>query len=260
MFAKKLSFMEVFLFLYYTRAMHSPIHHNPDFIHHQKQPKSSTIRELVFGMEDGMVSTMGAVTGIAIGSGNHYTVLLAGFVIIAVESISMGVGSYLSSKSKREIDERKLAEERIELKAYPKEEEEELVGMYVQDGWSKALAKKMAREASQNKDLFLQEMAYRELKVFPDELEEPKINALVMGSSYIIGGAIPLIPYFFSTSMSTVVPLSVVLTLCALFGLGAYTARFSKRSWWKAGLEMFTLAGVAAFVGYIVGAGVERFL
>jgi len=236
------------------------IHHNPEFIHHQKQPKSATIRELVFGMEDGMVSTMGAITGIAIGSGNHYTAVLAGLVIIAVESISMGVGSYLSSKSKREIDERKLAEERIELKKYPKEEEEELVGMYVDDGWTKPLAKQMAHEAAQNKELFLKEMAYRELKVFPDELEQPTKNAIVMGFSYILGGIIPLLPYFFSMTVSVVIPVSVVLTLAALFGLGAYTGRFSKRTWWKAGLEMFTLAGVAAFVGYIVGAGVEKFL
>src|SRR3989344_7305440 len=87
------------------------IHHNPDFIHHQKNSLSvSIIREIVFGMEDGLVSTMGAVTGIAAASQNHFIVILSGVVIIAVESISMGVGSYLSTKSERAMEERILAE------------------------------------------------------------------------------------------------------------------------------------------------------
>jgi len=234
---------------------------NPDYIHHhENHPKIPSIREAIFGMEDGMVSTMGAITGIAIGTGNHFTVVLAGLVIIAVESISMAVGSYLSSKSQREIEERKLEEERMEIQQYPVEEEEELVGMYVKDGWSEALSLKMAAEAAQNKDLMLKEMAYRELKVIPDVREEPRRNALIMGISYIIGGTIPVVPYFFSTTLSTVVPTSVCLTLVALFGMGAATTKFSKRVWWKAGFEMFFLAGVAALIGYVVGAAVEMYI
>ena len=77
------------------------------YLHHQKPGIVSAIREIVFGMEDGMVSTMGAITGIAVGSGNHFVVVLSGLVIIAVESISMGVGSYLSSKSQKEVRARK---------------------------------------------------------------------------------------------------------------------------------------------------------
>ena len=103
-------------------------HHNfnPEFIHHQKNISTSFIREGIFGMEDGLVSTFGAITGIAAATGDQFTIMLSGLVIISVESISMAVGSYLSSKSERSIDERKLSEEKIELKQYPKEEQEEL--------------------------------------------------------------------------------------------------------------------------------------
>ena len=66
-------------------------HFNKDFIHHKKSNFASVLKEIVFGVEDGMVSTLGSITGIAVGSGNHSTVLLAGSVIIAVESISMGI-------------------------------------------------------------------------------------------------------------------------------------------------------------------------
>ncbi len=58
-----------------------------------------SIREIIFGLEDSLVSTLGAVTGIAIGANNTYIVILSGLVLIAAESTSMAAGSYLSSKS-----------------------------------------------------------------------------------------------------------------------------------------------------------------
>ncbi len=58
-----------------------------------------SIREIIFGLEDALVSTLGAVTGIAFGSGSTYIVILSGLVLIAAESTSMAAGSYLSSKN-----------------------------------------------------------------------------------------------------------------------------------------------------------------
>ncbi len=91
------------------------IRKRPDFIHHQKSGIISFIREIVFGVEDGMISTLGVLVGIAIGTNSYFVIILSGFVIIIVESISMGVGSYLSVKSVKEIAERKLKEENISL-------------------------------------------------------------------------------------------------------------------------------------------------
>ena len=227
-------------------------HKNPDFLHHQNMPKIATIREGIFGLEDGLVSTLGSITGIAAATHDPFTILLAGGVIISVESISMAVGSFLSSKSERQIAERKLEEERIELRRYPKYEKKELVEMYITDGWPKKLATEMSEVASKNKELFLQEMAYRELKVFPSDLESPKNNALVMGLTYIVGGFIPLSPYIL-LSVSQAMTVSIVITFIALFIVGVLTTKYSRRLWWKAGLEMLTLAGLAALIGYLVG-------
>lgn len=228
------------------------IHKRKGFIHHQKGLDTSLIREVVFGMEDGMVSTFGAVVGIAATTANPYTVILAGSILIAVESLSMAVGSYLSNKSEKEIDERKLEEERIELHEYPHEEKEELVEMFIADGWPSKLAIEMAEAASKNKNLFLKEMAYRELKVFPEHQGSPTKNAVGMGISYILGGLIPLVPYFIFP-ISTAIPVSIVVTLIGLFLLGVATTRFSKRNWWKAGMEMLLLATAAGGIGYLVG-------
>lgn len=196
---------------------------------------------------------MGAITGIAAGSGDHTVVVLAGAVIIAVESISMGVGSYLSSKSQREVDERMMQEEREEIDAHLKEETQEMVDLFVADGWSRTLAVQMAAETAKKKGLMLREMSYRELKIIPSAGVVPLKNGALMLGSYVFGGLIPLLPYLLFASITQTMPISIGMTLFGLFALGAATTTFSKRIWWRAGLEMVLLAGFAALAGYAVG-------
>ena len=231
---------------------HRRINKNPAYIHHKDSGFVDTIKETVFGIEDGMVSTLGALTGIAAATQDPGMVLLAGFVVIAVESISMGVGSYVSSKSEKEVAERMLAEEKEEIETFPKEEQEELYDMYVRDGWPKTLAKNMAETAAKNNTLFLKEMAYRELGIVPENGVHPIKNGFVMGISYIIGGIVPLLPYLF-LDVHLAITYSVVITLIGLFILGASITAYTKRPWFKAGLEMLILAGLATLVGYGVG-------
>jgi len=226
------------------------------YAHRQKTGVSSLIREIVFGMEDGMVSTLGSITGIAAATKDPFTTILAGFVLVAVESISMGVGSYLSSKSEKAIDEQKLVEEREEIKKFPREERDELRDMYVESGWPKNLADKMADTALANPDLMLKEMAYRELEIIPDNLEQPFRNGVAMLISYIIGGSVPLIPYLIF-QMEIAIVVSIIVTLVGLFILGVVTTIFTKRPWWKSGGEILLLGGAAALVGYAVGQMVD---
>lgn len=70
---------------------------------HKRKGGPASLREIVFGLEDSIVSTLGAITGIAVGSHNADLVLLSGAVIVVVEAISMSAGSYLSTKSEYEL-------------------------------------------------------------------------------------------------------------------------------------------------------------
>jgi len=225
---------------------------HPGYIHHQDSSIVERIREIVFGMQDGMVSTLGAVTGIAIGSGDKFVVLLAGIAIIAVESISMGIGSYTSSRSQKRLIERMLFEEKEEISEFPREERAELVGLLQKDGWSQETAQIMANEAGGNDSLMLKEMAYRELHVSPDSLEHPAENGLFMFAAYIVGGIMPLFAYFF-VDIEKAIYVSVIVTLLGLFILGASVAKFTKEQWYKTGAHMLLFGGVALLVGYFVG-------
>lgn len=225
---------------------------HPGYIHHQDSSVVERIREIVFGMQDGMVSTLGAVTGVAVGSGDTFVIILAGLAIIAVESISMGIGSYTSSRSQRKLVERMIAEEKEEISTFPTEEKEELVDLLKQDGWSEGTAKLMAEEASQNDALMLKEMAYRELHVSPDSLEHPVQNGFFMFGAYIVGGIVPLFAYFV-TEVEDALYISIGVTLFGLFLLGTAISRYTKEDWYKTGGHMFLFGGIALLVGYLVG-------
>lgn len=226
--------------------------YNPDYIHHQDSKIVSAIREIVFGMEDGMVSTLGAITGIAVGSQNEFMVILSGMVIIAVESISMGIGSYISSGSERDVIKRKLYEEKEEIKDYPHEEKEELKDIYLRDGWPKDMAVKMSEVASRNKKLMLKEMAAHELNIPVIDKSHPGRNGVFMFFAYVIGGLIPLFSYFI-LPIHQAIYISIIITMIGLFVLGAMTTKYTKINWAKAGLRIMILGAVALSVGYAIG-------
>jgi VIT1/CCC1 family predicted Fe2+/Mn2+ transporter len=225
---------------------------HPGYIHHQDSSIVEKIREIVFGMQDGMVSTLGAVTGVAVGSGDIFIVLLAGIAIISVESISMGIGSYTSSRSEKKLIERMLDEECEEIRNHHDYEVAELKDFFKKDGWSDEMASAMTKEASGNRNLMLREMAYRELQVSPDSLEHPAENGLFMFVAYIVGGSIPLSAYFF-VPIESAIQVSVAITLLGLFALGALISKYTKEKWYKTGAHMFLFGSIALSVGYLVG-------
>jgi predicted membrane protein (TIGR00267 family) len=213
------------------------------------------IRELVFGLEDGLVSTMGAVAGIAAGTENGGIVVLSGLVIIAVEALSMTAGSYLSNKSHREMLEKKIADERREIETQPEEETEELRVMYRQRGFSEDEITILVRRITQDKALWLEEMVAKELHIGMNDLVEPNSRAVIMGISYVIGGAVPLVPYLV-LPVGIALPVSVVATIAALYAVGFIKGRATGLSSMKSGGEMMLVASAAALVAYLIGKAV----
>ncbi|MDP2587027.1 MAG: VIT1/CCC1 transporter family protein [Candidatus Komeilibacteria bacterium] len=232
--------------------------HDQRFIHHQNSKIITNIREVVFGLEDGLVSTLGAITGIAAGTGSHFTVILAGLVIIAVESISMGVGVFLADASAKDIDDRKIDEEKFEIDNFLDKERAELKGFYQHDGWPEKLAEQMSVAASQNKHLLLKEMLTRELKIFSQPTQSLK-KGVVMFLAYIAGGLIPLLPYFF-IPLPQATYLSVACTLAGLFILGAGVGKLSLSNWFKHALKMLILGGLALSAGLLMSQLSQKFI
>jgi len=167
----------------------------------------STIRELVFGLEDSLVSTLGTITGIAIGTQSTYVVILSGLVLIAAESTSMAAGSYLSSRSAEDTR--------------------------VEEG------KKIGTK-------------------YVVEKGHPIRGAGVMLLSYILGGFVPLAPYFFLSTQQALLP-SVLFTVVTLFLVGVWSSSYTRRSRMRSGFEMVIISVSAALIGYLIGLLVNHY-
>jgi VIT1/CCC1 family predicted Fe2+/Mn2+ transporter len=219
----------------------------------------SRIREAVFGVQDGLVSTLGALTGIAAGTQQREPVVIAGLVIIVVESLSMAAGSYLSSKSQREYLERLLREEEEEIAKDPEGERAELWEMYRQRGYTDEEIPIIVNRLMSHPKLLLEDMAHKELGIVPTQMEKPLSNALVMGTAYVAGGLVPVLPYIL-LPLASAMPVSIGGTVIVLFIFGGLKGRLVRQSWWRSGLEMLAVAGLAAVAGFVVGRFAHSFL
>ncbi|MFH1047364.1 MAG: VIT1/CCC1 transporter family protein [Patescibacteria group bacterium] len=213
---------------------------------------NSSIRELVFGLEDGIVSTGGAVIGIAAGTGNDSVVVLSGFVIVIVEALSMAAGTYLSSKSKRQLLERRLRDEREEIETLPEEEIAELQEMYRERGFTTAEIEMLVHRVTQNKDLWLEEMACKELGIGLAQLSDNKNRAGVMWLAYSVGGLLPIAPFLLLPIQSAMV-VTFVVSLTGLFAVGYWKGRVTKMNALRSALEMTAIAASAGVAGYVIG-------
>lgn len=213
---------------------------------------SRRLRDAVFGTQDGLISTLGALTGIAEGTRSDEAAVIAGLAIVVVESISMASGAYLSSKSQRQYLERLLREEEAAIATDPEGEWRELWAMYRGRGYSDHEITVIANRLFSDKKLLLEDMAHKELGICPEALEEPLGNALVMGVAYILGGIVPVFPYFLFP-IQTALPLSIISTSITLFALGSLKGVAVAQVWWRSGLEVLGIAGMAAATGFAIG-------
>ena len=217
------------------------------------------IREVVFGAQDGLLSTVALVTSVATAVGDTNTVIIAGLAAALAGMVSMATGSYLGSKAERDVMMAEIEKEARELEEKPGEELAELVFLYHQQGMSYGQAKEMAEHIASDKDLWLRTMVEKELGISMDVLTSPVKNGLTMGASFIVAALVPIIPYFFLDG-SAAIATSVTAALVGLFILGTGKGRLVKKSPLLQGLEVLAIGAGAAGLGLLIGEVIPRLI
>ncbi len=210
------------------------------------------IREVVFGAQDGLISTLALVTAVAAAVSDKSTVIIAGLAGALAGMISMGTGTYLGSKAEREVFQSEIEKEAKELEENPAEEMAELVFLYHQQGLSYHEAREMAEHIASDKELWLRTLVEKELGIDPDLAVSPVKDALTMGGTFILAAMVPIIPYFFMGG-NLAIGVSAGATLAALFALGMGKGRLVQRSPLLQGLEILLIGTAAAGLGWILG-------
>lgn len=209
------------------------------------------IREIVFGLEDSLVSTVGTVSGIAVGSGDRYVVILAGLVLVSVEAISMAAGSFLSSKSAREVSAERERQDAARILQERITDDESIHDFFLRKGFSKKEMAAALVALGRERRLWLREVSRLEYR-FVSGGVSPAAASVVMGVSYLLGGCLVFAPYFF-LPMGYAALASIAIAFLALFTLGIWKAKVAGVARLRSGTEMLLVSVVAAALGIAVG-------
>jgi VIT1/CCC1 family predicted Fe2+/Mn2+ transporter len=91
------------------------------------------LREVVFGLNDGLVTTLVFIMAVSSLASTHLLLVVLGEVLAG--GISMALGGYLSAQTEQEVLDHQIAVERYEIEHEPDEERAELRNIYLQKGF-----------------------------------------------------------------------------------------------------------------------------
>ena len=211
-----------------------------------------SIREVVFGAQDGLVSTLAVVAGLAAAGAEHLAVLLAGAVSAVAGVLSMSIGTFLSSRAQQQVYAAEFARERHEIREHPGEETAELIAALTARGMSRGDAVEVGRRVARHPELLLGILGTLELGLAPQRHGSPIRDAFVMAASFGGFSLIPLLP-FALTQVMTGLAVSAAVTLGALFAVGVIKARMAAVSPLRSGLEVVALGTASGLIGFGLG-------
>ncbi len=196
----------------------------------------------MIGMSDGLTVPFALAAGL---SGAHVrtsVVVLAGLAEIAAGCIAMGLGGYLAARTDAEHYENELQREIAETKEIPEEEAAEVARVFQAWGLTDQQIAPIVTAITSNEKRWVDFMMKFELGLDEPDPRRAVVSAVTIGASYVVGGLIPLAPYFFLNDLSSALTASVSVTLTALMIFGGIKARFT-------GIPVLRGAGQTALIG-----------
>jgi VIT1/CCC1 family predicted Fe2+/Mn2+ transporter len=219
---------------------------------HRSSSAAGSIRAAIFGMNDGLVSNLSLILGVAGAGVEPRTVLLTGFAGLLAGAFSMAAGEYTSVASQRDLLNRQVEMEKREIAEAPEEEAAELALIFKQKGLSTEQASRTAAELLKNPESAADTLVREELGLDPTDLGSPMGAALSSFVMFSVGALVPIVP-FLLTSGDLAAVISAALAFLVLAGVGGLVGFLSGTSVVLSAIRMAGLAALAAGVTYGVG-------
>ena len=205
--------------------MDTHLHHSD----HKEQHMLSSdfLRDIVIGMSDGLTVPFALAAGLSGAVSNSSIIVIAGIAEIAAGSIAMGLGGYLSGKTEQDHYKNEEKREHKEVQTLRHIEIEETKEFFANIGLSKEVQEQATEEIARDKNRWVEFMMKYELGLDKPDPKRATKSALNIGISYIVGGIIPLSPYFFIKDSKDALQYSVVATLICLFIFGFFKSKMT---------------------------------
>jgi len=214
---------------------------------------ANMFRAALFGFNDGLVSNLSLVAGVAGASIEGDTVLIAGSAGLLAGAFSMGAGEYISVRSQTELLENLLAKERLELELDPEEERKELVQIYRDKGISEATANSLADELMVDQEQALDTLAREELGLDPSDLASPWSAAIGSFFAFMLGAIVPVLPFIIIGGGYSALIAAIVVGAVTLALVGAFSSLLTGRHPVFSGGRMVVIGLAATGVTFGIG-------
>jgi VIT1/CCC1 family predicted Fe2+/Mn2+ transporter len=213
---------------------------------------NTILRPVVFGANDGLVSNLALVMGVAGAGAEPGVIVLAGIAGLIAGAFSMGVGEYISVQSQRELLEYQLRFQRHQLETVPEQERRILAEIYRERGLSQPEAEHFVASIFEDFESATRLLIFEEVGLDERSIGSAWSAAISSFGAFTIGACIPLIPYLVASGAGAFSS-SLAFSLIALFSLGLGISRLTHRAPLPTAVRQLLLGGVAAAVTFGVG-------
>ena len=215
------------------------------------------IRQITFGMNDGVVSIFALLAGMA-GAGQEPKIILITLLAATVAgALSMAAGEFISSKSEADYYNHEIEQETLEIKLCPEIEKEELRKIYRDKGFEGELLDQIVDHLSEDRGQWVREMVIDELGVTEIEQGSDYKSAIIIFFSFILGACFPTLPYVFMINFPIdsllIFKVATAITVGGLFLAGSLKKFVTGVNWLKSGTEMLIVGFFAFTVSYVIG-------
>jgi vacuolar iron transporter family protein len=213
---------------------------------------AETIRDIVIGMSDGLTVPFALAAGLSGAVSNTNLIIIAGLAEIAAGSIAMGLGGYLAGKTEVDHYNSEMKREYEEVETVPEIEKQELKTFFSSLGLSNEIQNQAVEEVSKDKEKWVELMMKYELGLEKPDPRRAAKSAFNIGFSYIVGGMIPLSPYFFASNGLAGLKISSVITLVCLFVFGYFKSKFTGVNKLGGAFRVMMIGAIAAGCAFAI--------
>ena len=217
-----------------------------------------TVRDIVIGMSDGLTVPFALAAGLSGAVSSTTIIITAGLAEIAAGSIAMGLGGYLAARSDAEHYASERLREQQEIKEMTGAEKAEVMDVFTSYGLSEVESTPIVEALSKRPDAWIDFMMRFELGLEKPDPKRALTSALTIAASYVVGGLIPLSPYFFLSPVTTALLFSVIATLVALLLFGYVKGRFTGASPLRSAFQTALIGGLAAAAAFLIARLISR--
>jgi vacuolar iron transporter family protein len=209
-----------------------------------------TVRDIVIGMSDGLTVPFALAAGLSGAVESTAIVVTAGLAEVAAGAIAMGLGGYLAARSDAEHYASERAREQREVGQMPGAEQAEVAAVFGSYGLTPEQIAPILEALRARPGAWVDFMMRFELGMEEPNPRRARNSAVTIALSYVVGGMVPLAPYFVFASVHSALLGSVLVTIVALFAFGFIKGRFTTNHPFRSAVQTILVGSLAASAAF----------